>query len=140
MCSLKELTGHAVMRAGGPIPASKLLGVSPQEISLWCIEGNNRFIPLDHWVDLDAASGNLFLKELAHKSGFDLTARKVKPASTESVFHVIGKFSKAAGVFACTVLEAAVDGIFSPNEKRKILHAARPLKDCLDDVDHVTAR
>ncbi len=114
MCNLKELTAHAIERAGSRADVAKR--------------------------DLDAASGHLFLKALAHHSGFELTAREAKPVAHASIFQIIADFSKAAGHFAYTVLEAAIDGVFTPAEKRKIQHAARPLKDCMDRVDHVTAR
>jgi DNA-binding transcriptional regulator YdaS (Cro superfamily) len=140
MSDLKELTAHAIERTGSRHDVSKMLGVSETELSYWCNPDNTRYIPIDHWVDLDRASGNFFLKELARESGFDLIARKVNPAPVASVFHIIAEFSRAAGHFAFTVLEAAMDGVFTPNERRKIQQAARPLKDCLDNVDHVTAK
>jgi hypothetical protein len=140
MCSLKELTAHSIERAGSRQSVAKMLGVSEAELSYWCNPDNSRYIPIDHWTDLDRASGHFFLKELARESGFDLVAMEPKPAPAASIFHIIAEFSKSAGHFAFTVLEAAMDGVFTPNEKRRIQQAARPLKDCLDSVDHVTAR
>lgn len=140
MCNLKELTAHAIERAGSRSDVAKRLGVSETELSYWCNPENPRFIPIDHWVDLDAMSGHLFLKDLARKGGFELVAREAKPVAHASVFQIIAEFTKAAGQFACTVLEAAIDGVFTPNEKRRIAQAARPLKDCLDNVDHATTR
>lgn len=140
MSNLKELTAHSIERTGSRQHVAKLLGVSETELSYWCNPDNTRYIPIDHWIDLNRASGNFFLKELARESGFDLVDRKAKPASTLGIFHIIAEFMKAAGHLAYTVLEAAVDGVFTPNERRKIQQAARPLKDRLDDIDHVTAR
>lgn len=140
MCTLKDLTAHAVERVGGPIAAAKLLDVSTTEISWWCNPNHTRYIPFDHLVDLDSHAGDLILKALADKRGYDVTSRADKPAPETNIFHIIANFSKAAGVFACTVLEAAIDGVFSPNEKRKIAHSLRPVKDALGHVDDVALR
>ena len=73
MCNkdnLKSITRHLVNRVGGAKQAAHVCGVSETEISYWQNDHHDRFIPVDHLVDLDAAAGDLFLKELARMRGY----------------------------------------------------------------------
>ena len=45
------------------------LGVTKGEVSYWCSDHHDRFIPVDHLMDLDAVSGDAFLKEWAALGG-----------------------------------------------------------------------
>lgn len=140
MCNLKELTDHMIEKAGGRQAAAQLLHVSTQELSLWCSEephAKARFIPLDHFLDLSAAAGDMGLKTLARERGFNVTSREIKPAHRISIFQIIGEFSKACGHLAFVVLKSAADGI---NEAKEINRAARPVIDRMDDIKHAIAQ
>ena len=140
MCTLKELTAHAVMRAGGPKKAAGLLGVSETEISYWCNQDHTRYIPIDHLVDFDAYVDDLFLKDWAAKRGFDLVARELAENATANIFRVIGQFSKSGGELDCTALEAAADNHLTPTETRKIRECIRPVKDSIAELERFVAR
>jgi hypothetical protein len=140
MCDLKELIDHAITKVGSRREVAEKLGVSQTELSYWCNPNMDRYIPLNHFYDLDALTGGWLLAKLAHNRGFDMTPREIKPAASLNVFHVVAEFTKAAGHFAYTVLEAAVDGVFTSTERRRIAQAARPLSDCVDNVHHIAGR
>jgi hypothetical protein len=139
MSSLKEIVGHAVERAGGQIPVAKRLGVSTSEISLWCNQNHNRFIPIDHLMDLDGAAGHIFLKYWARKCGFDLVGVDAAREAAANVFKTIGEFSKASGACAGVALEALADHEFTPSEKRAVLQHLRPVKDSVDELERYLA-
>lgn len=138
MSNLKELTAHAVVRAGGPIIAAKLLGVSTTEISYWCNQDHTRFIPIDHLVDLDAHADDLFLKTWAAKRGFDLVARVPDQRAAE-VLDALAKFSKASGDLGFVALEAEADQHWTPNEIRNTREKIRPVKDSIEELERFLA-
>ena len=139
MSTYKELTAHAVMRAGGNIAAAKLLGVSAQEISNWCNLNLDRFIPIDHLVDLDAHADDLFLKSWAAQRGYDLVAREPDEKSENNIFKIIGQFSKECGELDCTTLETAADKHLTPTETRGIRERIRPVKDSIEELERFLA-
>lgn len=139
MCTLKELTAHAVERAGSRHDVAKMLGVSETELSYWCNQDNARYIPIDHLVDLDAHAGDLFLKDWAAKRGYDLTPRWSPEKSRTNIFRIIGQFSRAGGELDCTALEAAADNHITPTETRQIRECIRPVKDSIEALEHVIA-
>ncbi len=143
MCNqanLKALTRHLVARVGGPKCAAQICGVSETEISYWGADHHNRFIPVDHLVDLDAAAGDLFLKDMARLRGFELVALESKQDAAANVFKAIGEFSKHGGELGFATLEAASDHKITPNEKRAIRDRMRPVKDALDKLENIIAQ
>lgn len=75
MCNqqnIKALSRHMVMRAGGAKKAANICGVTEGELSIWCNDRHDRFIPADHLLDLDQHAGDLFLKEWARIRGYEL--------------------------------------------------------------------
>ncbi len=144
MCNsanLKAITRHMVSRVGGPKHAASICGVSEQELSLWCNDSHTRFIPVDHLVDLDAAAGDLFLKDLARQRGFELVeSEDPKQETAGNVFRAIGEFSKHGGELGFATLEAASDHKITPNEKRAIRDRMRPVKDALDKLENIIAQ
>lgn len=133
--SIKAITRHMVGIVGGPKIAAKICDVSEAEISYWCNDNHTRFIPIDHLMDLNAAAGDLFLKEWARQRNFDLVAREPIESQAASVIKTIGHFSRATGELEFTTLEAAEDNQFTPNEKRRIRDTIAPVKDYISHLE-----
>lgn len=143
MCSkanLKAITRHLVQRVGGPRNAAQICDVSEMSVSYWCDDNHNRFIPVDHLVDLDEAAGDLFLKEFARIRGYELIALAAKPENSANVFKAVGEFSKAGGVLGFTTLEAASDHKITPTEARLIRDHIRPVKDSIEQLERVISQ
>lgn len=134
MSSLKAILRHAIERAGGQIKAAELLGVSTSEVSLWGNDNHNRYIPIDHLIDLDQQAGDIFLKHWARHRGYDLAPRDATPTK-DNIFKIVGEFSKAGGNLDCTALEAAADNHITPNERRAIHDAIAPVRDSIDELE-----
>lgn len=139
MSSLKAILRRAVEIVGGQIPAAKLLGVSNNDVSLWCNDNHERFIPIDHLMDLDAATGDIFLKDWARKRGYDLAPLGVSELQ-DNIFKIIGELSKASGNLDCTALEAAADHEITPNERRLIYDAMAVVRDRIDALERRIAK
>lgn len=127
--TIKALTRHMVGLVGGPKVAANICDVSEAEISYWCNDNHTRFIPADHLMDLDAAAGNLFVKEWAR------SISEESKSSAASVIKTIGNLSRATGNLEHTTLEAAEDNHFTPNEKRRIRDNIAPVKDFISHLE-----
>ncbi len=134
--NLKAITRHLVSRVGGSKCAAHICGVSETEIGYWKNDQHDRFIPIDHLVDLDKAASDLFLKEWARTRGFELVALDVQQNNAPSILNVIGRFSKNAGELDCVALEAASDGKISATERRRIRDQIAPVKDSLAQLEN----
>jgi DNA-binding transcriptional regulator YdaS (Cro superfamily) len=110
MTSIKAIFRHAVEKAGGRKATAELLGVGTPELSLWGNDDHERFIPINHLMDLDAATGDIFLRDWARKRGYDLTALEVSEPK-DNIYKIIGELSKAGGNLDCAALEAWSDNI-----------------------------
>lgn len=130
--NLKAITRHMVKLVGGPKSAAQICGVSETEISYWGNDNHDRFIPLDHLEDLNAAAGDLYLRELARTRGFDLVSveRRQNEAAV-SLVRLMAQVSRASGEFEYTVLDAASDGDVNRNEARRIFDHIAPLEDLI---------
>lgn len=117
---LKQLTFRVIDKIGTRKEAADRLGVSMTELSYWCNQDHDRFIPVDHLVEADALSGHVFLRELAHRSGFELVPLKAAPIDTETAVEASADISKDAGELVHDVLLASPDGI-NTREARAIL-------------------
>lgn len=137
--TIKEVTRHMVDRVGGYQAAATICGVTKGEVSYWCNDHHDRFIPADHLMQLDAAAGDLFLKHHARQRGYDLVNRDTGCEAAANVFRVIGEFSKASGACAGVALEALADHEFTPNEKRAVREHLRPVKDSMDELERFLA-
>jgi hypothetical protein len=134
--NIKALTRHLVERVKNAKTAAAICGVSEMSISRWGDDKENQFIPIDHLVDLDAAAGDLFLKEWARTRGYEMisiqnTADPKSPCVTDA----LGMLSKKAGELICTVLEAFADHQFTPAEKRRIRDYIAPIKDAIAQLE-----
>ncbi len=134
--NLKAITRHLVSRVGAVKAAAKICGVSETEVSYWQNDHHNRFIPIDHLVDLDKAAGDLFLKEWARARGFELVAVDAPQNSAPSIVNIIGQFSKEVGELDCVALAAASHGVMTPAEKRRIWDEIAPVKDSLAQLEN----
>ena len=131
--SIKAMTRNLVGLVGGPKVAASICGVSETEISYWGNDNHNRFIPIDHLMDLDAAAGHVFVKEWA---------RSVSPenkTSAESLLRTLAQFSKHTGELEYTTLDAAEDGEITRAEKRRILDHVAPVKNIISQLETVIA-
>jgi DNA-binding transcriptional regulator YdaS (Cro superfamily) len=138
MCNLKNVkatTRHLVQRVGGPKAAAQICGVSETLVGRWCDDDYPRSIPVHRMIDLDAAGGDVFLKDLSHSRNYDLTAREPQQSEATSIVGLIGKFSRATGEFEYTVLEAAEDHALTANEKRRIRDRLAPVKDLIAQTE-----
>ncbi len=137
MCNqanIKALTRNLVGIVGGPKMAAKICDVSETEISYWCNDDHARFIPIDHLMDLDAAAGDVFLKEWARSRSRELTA---KPDSAASLLKTLAQFSKTTGDLEFTTLDAVDDGILTNAEKRRIRDHVAPVKNIISQLEAV---
>ena len=137
MCNqanIKALVRNMVGLVGGPKVAAHICGVSETEISYWGNDSHNRFIPIDHLMDLDAACGNFFLKEWSRSISPDN-----KQDAEASVLKTLAHFSRATGELECTTLEAFEDGQLSPAEKRRIRDHVAPVKNIIGQLEQVIA-
>lgn len=107
------------------------LEVAKSDVGYWCNDNHERFIPVDHLVDLDAVSGDAFLKEWAASRGYDLVKRDPVPDEAANILKIVGGFSKESGELVPLVLDAASDNHFTPAEKRLIRDNIAPVKDQL---------
>jgi hypothetical protein len=129
--SLKATLRHMVARVGTSRRAAELAGVPCSDMSLWTSDASPRFIPVDHLMDLDAAAGDLFLKEWARIRGYELIPLAHWQSTAPTLIKTIGEFSKAAGELECTTLKAAEDGRITPSERRHIQDCIAPCEDLL---------
>lgn len=132
---IKAITDQAIERVGKRKFVAKLLGVSPTELSWWANENHERFIPIDHLVTLDAAAGDMFLKEWANRRGYDLAARDAEPARTTNIVKIIAQMAKDAGTVESATLEATTAPKFSVIREREILDDLRPLKNDIEQLE-----
>lgn len=130
---LKALTRHMVARVGGQKVAATVCGCSVNDISLWGNDNSERFIPVDHLLLLDAAAGDLFLKEYAASRGYQLSGGDPKPLQT-SIIQTIADLSKVTGELECTALKAAEDGTVCPRERRDIFDLVAPVEDRISQL------
>lgn len=130
--SIKAMTRNLVGLVGGPKVAAKICDVSETEISYWCNDNHTRFIPIDHLMDLDAAAGNLFVKEWARSVSPDN-----KTDAAESLMRTLAQFSKHTGELEYTTLDALEDGQLTPGEKRRIRDHVAPVKNIISQLEAV---
>lgn len=138
MCNqpnIKALTRHMVMRAGGAKKSAHICGVTDGELSYWCNDRHDRFIPVDHLMDLDQQAGDLFLKAWARERGYELTPLDAKANNAASVIHTIAQLSRSSGELECTTLEAAEDNNITPAERRRIFDDIAPVKDSISRLE-----
>lgn len=128
--TIKALIRHLVERVGGAKIAAKVCGVSETELSYWKLDHHNRFIPIDHLMDLDAAGDDLFLKEWARLRGYELVKAEVDQACnvTEAI-KAVGPLMKEAGEAASITINLAADGHISETDKRLIRDEIAHVKD-----------
>ena len=129
---IKAMTRNLVGLVGGPKVAADICDVSETEISYWCNDNHTRFIPIDHLMDLDAAAGNIFVKEWARSVSSDN-----KTDNTESLLRTLAQFSKHTGELEYCTLDAAEDGQLTPNEKRRIRDHVAPVKNIISQLEGV---
>ena len=130
--ALKAMTRNLVGLVGGQEVAAKICNATQAEISYWCNDGHDRFIPIDHLIDLDAAAGNFFVKEWARS-----VSPECKTNSAASLLKTLARFSKSTGELECTTLEAAEDGQLTPAEKRRIRDHVAPVKNIISQLEGV---
>jgi hypothetical protein len=137
--NIKAITRHMVDRVGGYQATSDICGVAKSDISHWCNDHHARFIPIDHLIDLDAAAGDLFLKEWARTRGYEITPVEKQIEAKPCVTSALGLLSKEAGELSFTVLEAFADHLFTPTEKRRIRDDIAPVKDAIAQLERAIA-
>ena len=130
--ALKAMTRNLVGLVGGQEVAAKICNATQAEISYWCNDGHDRFIPIDHLIDLDAAAGNFFVKEWARS-----VSPECKTNNAASLLKTLARFSKSTGELECTTLEAAEDGQLTPAEKRRIRDHVAPVKNIISQLEGV---
>ncbi|MCS3690918.1 helix-turn-helix domain-containing protein [Bradyrhizobium elkanii] len=134
--NLKAITRHMVALVGGPKMAAHICDVSEMQISYWCNDNHDRFIPLDHLMQLSNATGGEFLDLLARLSGHELIRKDVRTTvDKDHVLHFIGNFTRHVAAFSAEVIEAGSDGIYTPNECRRIFDTAVPVKDGMTQIE-----
>jgi hypothetical protein len=127
---LKSITRFLI----GPVRGSravvaKLLGVSNPEVTYWCEDRYNRFIPIDHLYELDAQRGDLFLKAWAERRGYQLTqAERVAPEAAD-MSSLAGDIAMLAGSTAHEIIERGKDGEYCVND-------ARAIRDCIGSLSN----
>ena len=137
MCNgkqLKAILRHMVARAGGTNKAADLCGSPSSELSLWTSDESNRFIPVDHLLQLDARVGDLFLKEFARLRGYELIANNM-PSEGASIIRSIAELSRESGQLEYTTLEAIEDNHLTPAERRRIQDCIAPVKDKIGQLE-----
>jgi len=138
MCNgkqLKAILRHMVARAGGTNKAADLCGSPSSELSLWTNDESNRFIPVDHLLQLDARVGDLFLKEFARLRGYELIAIEEQPNASPTVIKSIAELSRTTGELEYTTLEAIEDNHLTPAERRRIQDCIAPVKDRISQLE-----
>jgi hypothetical protein len=127
-----------IQLAGGERAAAAICGVSAQLVSNWQLDSHDKtFIPIYRLLDLDAAAGDLFLKEWARARGYELVSSGARPDSTESLLRTLAQFSKHTGELEYTTLDAAEDGQLTPAEKRRIRDHVAPVKNIISQLEGV---
>jgi hypothetical protein len=145
---IKSFTRNLVQIVGGPKEAVRICNqalekagadskVTLAEVSYWCNDAHDRFIPLDHFIDLDAAAGGRGLKELAQKAELEAARINAKPNRAQSILRTIAELSRRAGDLEYTTIDAAEDGELTPAETRRILDRAEPLKNIIHQLVEV---
>ncbi len=129
---IKAKTRNLVGIVGGPKVAAKICDVSETEISYWCNDNHNRFIPIDHLMDLDAAAGNVFVKEWAHS-----VSPENKSEQAASLMKTLAQFSKAGGELEFEALEALDDGHLTPTETRRVRDRITSVKNIASQLEQV---
>ena len=138
MCNgkqLKAILRHMVARAGGTNKAADLCGSPSSELSLWTNDESNRFIPVDHLLQLDARVGDLFLKEFARLRGYELVAGAANAGEGASIIRSIAELSRESGQLEFTTLEAIEDNHLTPAERRRIQDCIAPVKDKIGQLE-----
>lgn len=137
--TLKELTERMVEAVGPRKDVAKHLGVSERDISLWCNPDHDRFIPLDHALDLDALAGDMLLQKLARDRGFELVPLKDRPVDTEAAMQAAADLSKDSGELVHDVYQASHDGIITPREARGLRSRMGQVFNRLHELDGALA-
>ncbi len=141
MCNLpdiKALTRNLVQLVGGPKQAAHICSASEAEISFWCNDTHTRVIPLDHFLLLDAATGNRGLAELSYNSGITRPAA-AKSNGPPSIIEILAQLSRATGELGYVTARAAEDNRFVPREKRSIRDHKSAVANVLHDLERVIA-
>jgi hypothetical protein len=141
---LKRATQREVMKCGGVVAVERATTMTRADISKYQSESDEwqtRFIPLDHALELGAASGEfIVVRELAALAGFDTVPADPRRAAEECVPRVLGRLAKSAGDLQHTVSEAMADGKLSPNEDRAVDEKMADVKDNLESLEEAKAR
>jgi hypothetical protein len=136
---LKDVTRRTVSAVGARKNTANQLHVSQAEISYWCNDFMPRSIPAHHLVHLDEMAGDIFLREWAHRRGFDLVSRNPSQEASLCVIKSVGQLSKEAGELGFTVLDAVADNVITPAERRRIRDDIAPVKDAIDQLERAIA-
>lgn len=137
---IKATLRRIVDKIGNSKAAATICGARDCELSWWKLDHHDRHIPIDHLIRLDAAAGDIFLKEWAQARGYELTSvsRSAERAAL-CVIKSVGHLSKEAGELGFTVLEAAADSEITLAEKRRIRDDIAPVKEALAELERAIA-
>jgi hypothetical protein len=139
--SIKALTRHMVERVKNAKTAAAICGVSEMSISRWGNDDENQFIPVDHLIDLDAAAGDLFLKEWARQRGYEITPRSriaPKPSVLASRARSERSPRRLANLASRFWRRLPITHL-RPAEKRRIRDRIAPVKDGIAQLERAIA-
>ena len=138
---IKAAVRYAVEKAGGNALASERIHVPGSDLSLWCSDNSNRYIPLDHAIDLDRAAGQpIIMRTMARISGVDVVTPEEKTELAGSVHKIVGMLARATGELESAALDANEDGSISPNEDKTIRRHCALVRDVVDHIETATSK
>lgn len=136
----KSLVRLAIHKTGSNRMASEWTGIQESELSRYGSEDVDRHIPFYRAIELDEAAGDVMLKALARRRGYDLVSKEQREELTLNVNKLVGKLAHAGADLTSTAIEATEDGRVSHNELKQTEAAAGAVVDTAERVVSAVAQ